>query len=487
LEIYVVQPGDTLFRIAQRFGLSVQELIEINRFPDPNKLVVGQAILIPRRGVEPLRYTVVSGDTLYKIAQLFGTTVQAIVNANNILDPNRIDVGMELIIPGWTKLEYTVRSGDTLWLISRRYNVSIELITKVNNLVDPSRIFPGQTLIIPQRGPAVGVKPTIETLVYIHPVNLSGLERTFADIGDLLTYAGLFQFAVDGMGDFIRLRNIDGMVNLAREFQIQPLAVITNWAEGNFQPELAHAILADNIIRSRTIENLLQILRRHNFSGVNVDFENMFPEDRGLYTDFIRELRDVLGAEGYLLTLAVAPKAADLPTFPWVGAFDYAALGQLADFIFIMTYEWGWIGGPPMAIAPINQVRRVIEYAVSQIPSEKIMEGVPLYGYDWTLPDTPENLAVALNLVEIYDLAFERGSSINCQQTTESPWFRYINAGGIEHEVWFEDARSVRAKYELILEFNLRGVGYWSYINEPYGFPQNWALLRDLFTVAKSR
>lgn len=486
MEIYVIQPGDTLFRIAERFNISFQELLALNRLPDPNRLVVGQAILLPQPGVEPLKYTVVSGDTLYKLARLFNTTVQAIVEANNIADPNRIDVGMELIIPGWTGVRYTVRAGDTLWLISRRYNVSIELIAKVNHLADPSRIFPGQVLVIPQLIP-VEIKPRIETLAYVQPVNLPGLRRTFTDIGDLLTYAALFHFAVDGVGGLVIPRDVRGIVSLAKEFNIQPLAVITNWAEGNFQPQLARTILSDDSVRARTIQSIMGVLSQYGFTGVNVDFENMFPEDRPLYTRFIRDLRDIVKAEGYLMTIAAAPKYADLPTLPWVGAFDYAALGQLVDFIFIMTYEWGWIGGPPMAIAPINQVRRVIEYATSLIPPEKILQGIPLYGYDWQLPDTPENLAVSLNLIGVYDLAFDHGAVIEFDEVAQSPWFRYVNSEGVEHEVWFEDARSVKAKYELAREFSLRGVGFWSYTNEPYGFPQNWALLRDIFNVTKIR
>ena len=162
---------------------------------------------------------------------------------------------------------------------------------------------------------------------------------------------------------------------------------------------------------------------------------------------------------------------------------DYAAGNP--SFIFIMTYEWGWIGGPPMAIAPITQVRRVLTYATSLIPPTKIIQGIPLYGYNWPLPDTPETLASGVNLVDVYDLAYRYGATIQFDPTAQSPFFRYRDEQGVEHEVWFEDARSVLAKYETAQDFNLRGVGYWSQTNEPYGFPQNWLILEDMFQIIK--
>ena len=103
MQIYTVQPGDTLYQIALRSGVSLSELVNLNQLPNPEQLVIGQAILIPVPPPEPLRYTVAAGDTLFQLAQIFGTTVTALVQANNIPDPNRIQVGTVLIIPGWSQ------------------------------------------------------------------------------------------------------------------------------------------------------------------------------------------------------------------------------------------------------------------------------------------------------------------------------------------------------------------------------------------------
>lgn len=193
MEIYVVRPGDTLYGIARRFGVTIAELTNINQFINPAELVIGQAILIPVSPREPLRYTVAPGDTLFQIAQTFNTTVAAIVQANQIAYPNRIQVGTVLTIPGWSQTTYTVNPGDTLYQIANRFGVSVNLIARTNQITDPSRIFPGQTLIIPQPI-APATRRIIETMAYFQLTNLAGLSRTLAAISPYLTYGGLFQY-----------------------------------------------------------------------------------------------------------------------------------------------------------------------------------------------------------------------------------------------------------------------------------------------------
>jgi spore germination protein len=481
--IYTVQPGDTLYQIALRSGVPLSQLLSVNQLPNPEQLVAGQAILIPTPPAAPLRYTIAPGDTLFQLAETFGTTINALIQANNITNPNQIQVGTVLLIPGWSQVNYTIQPGDTLYLIANRYSVPLALLIKVNRISNPTQIFPGQRIIIPQKLP---VKRSIVTLGYFHPVNLSSLSRSLSQIGAFITYGALFQFPVDSGGGIVAPTNTVNAVSLLKNFNIRPLMVITNWGPTGFEPDLARAITGDESVKARTIANILRLLDQFGFGGVNVDFENMYAVDRPLYTAFIRDLSLALKPSGYLLTVAIPPKPADFPNQPWVGAFDYAGLAQWVDLFFLMAYEWGWIGGPPSPVAPINRVRQTLNYAISQIPPEKIILGTPFYGYNWTLPDTPENLAVPVNLVEVYDLAYRYQATINYDSTAQSPWFRYTDAQNTGHEVWFEDARSMLVKYETARDYNLSGVGWWSFINEPYGFPQNWPVLTDIFNIWKN-
>ena len=134
-----------------------------------------------------------------------------------------------------------------------------------------------------------------------------------------------------------------------------------------------------------------------------------------------------------------------------------------------------------MAVAPIQNVRRVLDYAVTQIDSNKILLGIPNYGYDWPLPYVKGSTkARSISNVEAVQLAVRTGATIQYDETAQSPWFSYMDAQGQAHEVWFEDARSIRAKLLLPKEYGLKGVGYWNLMRE---FPQNWSVLNSMYDV----
>lgn len=135
-----------------------------------------------------------------------------------------------------------------------------------------------------------------------------------------------------------------------------------------------------------------------------------------------------------------------------------------------------------MAVAPLNMVRRVIEYALTEIDNAKIDMGIPNYGYDWPLPYVRgETRAVTIGNIEAVQIAIDNNAAIMFDDTAQSPYFRYVK-DGLEHEVWFEDARSLNAKFNLIEEYDLRGLGYWQIMR---WFRQNWELLSYRFNIRK--
>ena len=134
-----------------------------------------------------------------------------------------------------------------------------------------------------------------------------------------------------------------------------------------------------------------------------------------------------------------------------------------------------------MAVAPIPQVRAVLDYAVSVIDRSKIFLGVPLYGYDWPLPYVRgETRADSISPQFAIELALRYRAEIQYDEQAQSPYFYYTARGGQQHVVWFEDARSIDAKLRLISEYRLQGVGYWNLMR---AMPQNWTLLNALYNV----
>lgn len=469
MEIHVVASGETLWRIAQRYQADLNQIILLNQFEDPNRLVVGQSIVIP----EPQReYVVQAGDNLWIIANMLGVSVQELAAANNITDPSLIFVGEMLEIPYFS---HTIQAGETLWSIANRYGVGMEQIAQANQITNPSAIYVGQTLRIP-----APMKPLTEINAYTTQMNEQGRAEVLA-LGRDFTYLSPFSYSIREDGSMTDMQE-NLVLDAARANDVAPLLVLTNFRNSKFDSDLVASVLRNPAVQETLITNLIATMKEKGYAGINVDFEYVYPEDRENYNNFLRRLVARLHPEGLLVSTALAPKeSADQPGLLYE-AHDYAAHGEIVDFVVIMTYEWGWAGGEPWAIAPINKVRDVLDFAVTVIPRDKIMMGIPLYGRDWKVPWQQGTIARTVSPQEAVELAARYGVAIQYNETYQSPFFRYVDADGQEHEVWFEDARSMQAKYDTMKEYGLRGGSYWVLGNP---FPQNWAVLRKNFRISK--
>ena len=199
-------------------------------------------------------------------------------------------------------------------------------------------------------------------------------------------------------------------------------------------------------------------MARRGYTELNIDFEFVQAQDRVAFADFVRLAADTLA---YTVSVCLAPKtSADQRGLGYEGK-DYRLLGEAADRVLLMTYEWGYKYGPPLPVAPIDSVRRVVEYALTEIPAEKISLGLANYGYDWPLPYVRgQTAARTISSVEAVELAKLVGAEIQFDDQAQSPWFQYTNEG-VEHIVWFEDVRSWQAKLDLLREYDLTGLGIW--------------------------
>jgi spore germination protein len=378
---------------------------------------------------------------------------------------------------------HVVQNGETLWTISRIYQVNYLEIAKINELPDPNKLVPGLALLIPTNQDTNSFVPTITHENIEVNGYLARMEpNTVFNIGADLTYLSPFSYQVEEDGRLVPL-NDSTVLEAAKTVGAVPLMVITNFFEGGFNSDLAHAILSRPDVQNQLIENILTVMNEKNYYGINIDFEYVYPADRELYNIFLTRITDQLRPKGYLTSSALAPKtSADQPGLLYE-AHDYRAHGEILDFVVLMTYEWGWSGGPPMAVSPLNQVRAVLNYALTEMPSERILMGMPLYGYDWTLPYVSGGpWARAISPQAAIELALFNYAPINYDPIAQAPYFYYSDNQQRSHVVWFEDARSVQAKFNLVKELNLRGVSYWELSNS---FPQNWLLLQDNFQVTK--
>lgn len=424
LVIHVVKPGESIYSISRLYGVSPSKVIADNELTNPNSLVVGQTIVI-QEGTR--KHTVLPGQSLYSIARIYGVTTNDLLNANP-------------------------------------------------QITNAALIQAGQVINIPTRTRKLG---TIEINGYAFPtITMEVLRKTLP----YLTYLSIFSYEVRPDGS-LKPVNDEALIQAARAAKVAPLLVISNIEEGgSFSSSLARTILNSDTLQETLINNVIGILRNKNYYGLDIDFEYIYPEDREKYNNFLRKVVQRLKPLGYTVTTALAPKiAADQPGLLYE-AHDYPVHGALTNHVILMTYEWGYTFGPPMAVSPVNEIRKVLNYAVTAIPREKILMGVPNYGYDWTLPYAKGSRAVTLSNTGAVDLARREGAAIQYDPKSQAPFFFYYDDNRKQHVVWFDDARSIEAKLKLINEYKLGGASYWTIGRY---FPQNWLVLKNLYDVRK--
>lgn len=419
-------------------------------------------------------HVVQPGETIFSIASLYNASPQKIITDNMLQNPNVLVPGQTLVIL-IPDLIHVVQPGETLESIAQRYGTTSVNLLQMNPSIDADELMPGDQIVISHREPKRG---PIHVLGYTYPnIDRDVLRQTLP----YLTYLTIFTYGITEEGELLDIED-EELIRMARDFGVAPLMLISTLTEeGVFSNELAHVILNNEEVQNNLIENVLETMREKGYYGLDIDFEYVLPEDREAFVNFIQKVNDRISPEGFVLFTALAPKvSADQPGLLYE-AHDYPRIGEASDKVLLMTYEWGYTYGPPMAVAPVDRVREVLDYAVTEMPRDKIFMGIPNYGYDFTLPFVAgQSRADSLSNVQAVELANEVGSVIQFDEESMAPFFVYYDEQGREHRVWFEDARSILAKLDLYTEYGFKGVGYWNIMRY---FPQNWLLVSNLYDI----
>lgn len=282
--IYVVKPGDSIYSIARRYGMDPQKIISDNELANPNNLVVGQTLVLM---TDTIPHTVVRGNSLYSIARNYGVTLAQLQSANpQITDRSRLQIGQVVNVPVPTQ-----KLGDI----------------RVNGFSFPS-------------------------------ISMETLQKTLP----YLTYLSIFSYQVRPDGSLVTINDAP-LIEAAREARVAPIMVITNIEEGGgFSSELASTILTNQQIQNTLIDNIEATLREKNYYGLNIDFEYIFPEDGDDYDAFLNAITSRLNPQGYIVFTSLAPKTSATQRGLLYEAHHYPVHGRLANFVILMTYEWGY-------------------------------------------------------------------------------------------------------------------------------------------------
>jgi spore germination protein YaaH len=196
-----------------------------------------------------------------------------------------------------------------------------------------------------------------------------------------------FWYTITNAGELKPLKGAQDarLVKKAADNGVRVIPTITN----HFDRELTHAILSNESLAAKHRQDIVDEVMAYGYDGIDIDYENIAWEDKDLFSAWIAALAGDLHARDRLLTVTVQPKTFDAIGYNGPGALDYRALAASADEMRIMAYGWCWAGGcmggsaAPGPISPLHWEQRIIRYAKSQAPADKIVMGLHLYGYDW--------------------------------------------------------------------------------------------------------
>lgn len=426
MEIYVVQQGDTLELIAARFGISVERLIVDNGIRPPYQLVAGQTLVI----AHPLEtYIVQEGDTLGEIAEKLQVDLMEILRNNPFLAER------EYIYPGETLvIRYDTSKGD-LYIIGYTYPFVRETILKKALPFLASLIIFNYQLT--NDGELVGSDMDIEL---IKAANLYGAVATMV------------------ITTFTR----SGGSNLAVEYDI----------------------LLNPQLQEKIIDDVLIILKEKGYSGVNLAFQFVNVNNQQLYLDLLARVRAKLQPEGYTVFLTINPGVKYQGNEFTFERLNYGEFAANSDGILILSYDWASIYRPPIQY-PITLITSFLDYLVAQVPLNKIRMGLATIGYDWPLPYIEGvTRARSLNFESVMELARQTNATIQYDEVSQSAYFEYVTNEGINHIVWFKDARSIAFSLDLFQSYGITRIGIWNILCY---FAQMWTVISSQYQITKTR
>jgi spore germination protein YaaH len=302
----------------------------------------------------------------------------------------------------------------------------------------------------------VSTTPPVPSTGAVHAFLLASTGRSFADFRDHYRQIGVVYPTYYDC-------SADGALTGRDDPQI------TSWAQAravkvlprfNCQREaLVAQIMNDPALRERWLSALVDTVEQHGYDGLNLDFEKGRPGDRNAYTSFVTELAARLHARGKLLSIAVSAKAADVPNHPRSTFFDYAALGQQADWVFVMAWGIHWQTSAPGALDDIRWLRSVASYIDSVPNHDRFVLGTALYGLDWANGGGTSNPAVPYEFSDMQSLIARLGVTPRRDADTDEWTFSYRD-GGSDHEVWYVDGATTGNRVQLARDHGL-GVGFW--------------------------
>ncbi len=424
-------------------------------------------------------YVVQEGDNIYSIAERYGVTVTKLVLDNDLDKPFDLVTGQTIVI-AYPKQTYTVQEGDTLNNIADIYEVTIMQLLRNNPfLSDREYLYPGETIVI-----SYNTNGSITTNGIAYPYIK---KETLVKVLPCLSYLSVFNYTATEKGEIETYDDDSQIIQTAKAFDVIPILMIaTLTAQGEPKIEIAYDILLNDEYQEHHINKVLDIMKSKGYYGVNIVFNYITEINQSLYINFIKKISNRLQQEGYLFFVTINQKIENSNNEISFEQIDYSKISQLVNGMIFLQLVWGNNYGPPAPVNNMNNISPFIDYVVSLVSSDKIIIGNTTISYDWQLPYIPgKSSASSLTIKSALDLANDVGATIQFDEISQSPFFQYnqITTGSpTQHIVWSIDARSIDALDKLIKKYSLNGSGIWNVMTF---YSQMWTIINSQYDIVK--
>ncbi|WP_241676482.1 glycosyltransferase [Flavobacterium pectinovorum] len=258
-------------------------------------------------------------------------------------------------------------------------------------------------------------------------------------------------FFIDPKTDLLRTEIDTAALKIMKKAGIKIIPIINNINEskgGDFDGDLVHRILHDDLKRERLINDIIKNLKQYKLQGINIDFEEFKENSDEPIIAFQKELYEKLHAQGLIVTQDIMADNGD---------FNIKALAKYNDYMFLMAYDEHYAGSVPGAISSQKWTERILDEIAKEIPSDKIILCFAGYGYDWE----QNKEAITVTYDEALSLAKQYGATITFDNTTYNNSFSYKDGRGNKHQVYFTDAATNFNTIRFADEYGTAGTALW--------------------------
>lgn len=424
-------------------------------------------------------YVVQPGDTIFSIAGMYGVTAYQLIQDNALENPYELVPGQTIVI-SYPKQTHTVIEGDSIESILNTYQITFMQLLRNNPfLSERNFLYLGETLIISYN--TIG---SLSTMGYIFPfINMNTLRKTLPN----LTYLSVLNYRTSEEGEIITSSDDTEIVQTAKDYGVVPLMMITTLTEqGEPNIEIEFSILLSKEYQNQNIDKTLNILKTKGYQGVNIIFNYINTTNYYLYEEFIANVASRLNGEGYMIFVTINPHIDNINGEISFEKVDYSGISQHVNAMVFLRFIWGKNFGPPKPVSSITNLKAFIDYVLTTVEPEKIILGKPIISLNWELPFIQgSSNSNALTLNATISLANDVNTTIQFDEISYTPYFYYYdyNFGiPIQHIVWSIDARSINILNRLVSDHGIYGTGVW---NIMVYYRQLWLIINSQYDIIK--